>query len=79
MAGQADEGQVVWAASAGLAQLYRCSGRRAGAEREFKNTLATIDSRRSRLVQEESKLTFQASLVRFYQDYVDFLVESGKA
>jgi CHAT domain-containing protein/Tfp pilus assembly protein PilF len=44
------------------------------AEAEFRATIAQIEDRQSKLFKDDYRLSWLASLVRFYQKYVDFLM-----
>jgi CHAT domain-containing protein len=61
----------------GLADLYIETGAPQKAETEFRSAIATIESRQAGLTKEDYKLSYLSSLVRFYQSYVDILVERG--
>jgi CHAT domain-containing protein len=65
----------VWA-HAGLAQLYRESGDKKKAYEHFDAAIRAIDATRAELTA-EYKITFQSRLIRFYQQYVDALVEQN--
>ena len=65
---------VLLEAHAGLAGIYSRRNRPDKAESEFRNTIAEIDKRQSRLNKDEYRLTWLDSLIRFYQKYVDFLI-----
>jgi len=62
----------------GLADLSVQTGDTAGARREFRSAIAAIESRQSGFTKEEYKLSYLSGLVRFYQSYVDFLVQQGE-
>jgi CHAT domain-containing protein len=68
-----------WRSHGRLASLYSDTGRTREARREYQLAIATIEKQRSRLLQNESKLTFLSHLIRFYRDYVSFLVAQGDA
>jgi CHAT domain-containing protein len=68
---------LVLAAQDGLADLYVQTGDAAQAEAHFRSAIATIESRQVSLTKEDNQLTYLSSLVRFYQSYVDFLVQRG--
>jgi CHAT domain-containing protein len=61
-------------AHAGLANLWIREGRTKEAENEFRSTVAGIEQGRTSLLKDDSKLSYVASLMRLYRDYVDFLV-----
>lgn len=73
-------GDVVslWQSYSGLAASYRAAGRLPDAGREYRNALNVIEMERSKLRLDEQRMTFLASLIRFYQDYVDFLMDRGE-
>ena len=62
---------------AGLAALYRQTGKRPSAEREYRAASAVISDLHSSLQQDESKFSLLSSLIDFYHDYVDFLFDGG--
>jgi CHAT domain-containing protein len=65
-------------ARSGLARLLAEEGHPAEAESQWKATLALIDSTRSEVSDVEHRLTYLSSLIRFYQDYVEFLSSQGR-
>ena len=67
----------LWLCHAGQASAYRQMGRLAEAQREYRLAIATVEGQRSKLKQDEFKLTFLSHLIRFYGDYIDFLVDRG--
>jgi CHAT domain-containing protein/tetratricopeptide (TPR) repeat protein len=66
-----------WEAHDGLARLALSTGDRRTAARHFAAALDTIQRTRSDLLKTEYRLTFLSRVVRFYQDYVDTLVQMG--
>jgi CHAT domain-containing protein len=62
---------------AGLASVYRQCGSALEAERQYRAAVAVTDRERAKLRQDESKFSFLASLIDFYRDYVDFLMDRG--
>jgi CHAT domain-containing protein len=73
------EVNVVWDAYGGLASLYRAAGRPGAAETEYRHAIETIDHEWLRLGGDDFRVTFLAPhLIRFFQDYVDFLIERGQ-
>jgi CHAT domain-containing protein len=60
-----------------LAKLYIQTGEPRKAEAQFQAAIAAIESRQAGLTKEDYKITYLASLVRFYRSYVDFLVQRG--
>ena len=71
--GNSDSSQK-WGAEANLAQIYVKEGAAIDAEREYRHLLGTIEGVRSSVQTEELRLSFLASVMAFYDDYVDFLV-----
>ncbi|HUY15548.1 MAG TPA: CHAT domain-containing tetratricopeptide repeat protein [Terriglobia bacterium] len=69
--------EMILEARAGLARLLVKAGRPAEAEAQWRKTLALVNSTRSALTHDEHRLTYLSSLIRFYQDYVDFLAVHG--
>jgi len=63
-----------WGAEAKLAQIYTQEGATTDAEREYRHLLDTIEGVRSSVGAEELRLSFLASVISFYNDYVNFLV-----
>lgn len=62
-----------------LANLLVRAHRDRDADKEFQLALALLNARRSELNQYAYKITYLASLVRFYQDYVDFLMAQRRS
>ncbi len=77
-AAPAEEPDVVWSAHAGLAALCGASRRWAEAEEHFARAARLLEQRRTTLSREEWKLSFQARARRLYEEYVDYLMSSGK-
>jgi CHAT domain-containing protein len=67
-----------WTAQSDLAQIYALQQRQHDANREFKKGLTTIDEARASLSVEEHRLSFLTSASRFYNSYIDFLIEHGR-
>lgn len=65
-------------AESGLAELLVAKGDRDRADGQFRSALALIERQQANLARDEYKLSYFASLIRLYQDYVDFLVASGQ-
>jgi CHAT domain-containing protein/tetratricopeptide (TPR) repeat protein len=66
-------------ARAGLAVSLADDGRDEAAESQFRTALATVEHRGGGLPSDEHKLTYFSSLIKFYQEYVDFLMERGRS
>jgi CHAT domain-containing protein len=65
-------------ARSGMAQLMAKTGRLREAEDQFRKTLDAINTTRSELIEDEHRITYLASLVRFYQAYVEYLAGRGR-
>jgi tetratricopeptide (TPR) repeat protein len=78
LAGAADDPIIRWAAHAGLARVGLAEAQPDRAARHFDAALETIEKTRSDLLKTEYKLTFLTRLIRFYQAYVDALVDQGR-
>jgi CHAT domain-containing protein/Tfp pilus assembly protein PilF len=65
-------------AQAGLAELYIATNEPRKAEVQFQSAIAAIESRQAGLTKEDYKISYLASLVRFYRSYVDLLVQRGE-
>jgi CHAT domain-containing protein len=76
--GSSDDFALRWIAQAKLADLYASLNQPQLAEREFQQALATVHQERSSLKREEYRLTFLSGDIRFYSDYVHFLLSRGK-
>ncbi|MFN7995094.1 MAG: CHAT domain-containing protein [Bryobacteraceae bacterium] len=75
----ADVPDVLWDAHAWLASLYGRTNRQAPAELEYSRAIETIDREWNKLDSDQWRFTFLAPhLIRFFQDYVDFLIEHGQ-
>jgi CHAT domain-containing protein/Flp pilus assembly protein TadD len=67
-----------WEAEHSLARLYDDENQTDAANREYRAALSTFEGARSSLQHEESSLPFPANASRIYDDYIHFLVSSGK-
>jgi CHAT domain-containing protein len=67
-----------WDAQRALANIREAQGDASGADNAYRSALALVESARSDLKQEESRLTFLVKATRIYDDYVHFLVTQGK-
>jgi CHAT domain-containing protein/Tfp pilus assembly protein PilF len=70
---------VIWSAHAGLAITAIASKAPDRATRHFEAALATVESTRSNLLRTEFRLSFLTQLIEFYQQYVDALIDEGRA
>jgi CHAT domain-containing protein len=73
----AQDPSILWESHAGLARAYAGAGKKLLARREFEEVIRIVDRNQALLSRDDYKLTFLESLIRFYRDYVDFLVESS--
>jgi CHAT domain-containing protein len=62
-------------AQAGLAELLAEKGQYDQADVQFRAALAHLESRRTALVSADHRMSYLASLIRFYDRYIYFLVE----
>ena len=62
-------------AQGGLADLYVQTGDVHKADAQFRSAIATLESSQAHLTKEDYKLSYLSSLIRFYRNYVDFLVK----
>ena len=67
-----------WEAQAGLANIHAAQGKAVLAEGEFKEAISTISKVWREIEQEEFRLSFLSSAIRFYDAYVSFLVSQGR-
>jgi len=69
---------IRWEAQAGLAQVHAAQGQPALAEREFNEAITTISKARDALQHEDFRLSFLSSAIRFYDAYVNFLIQQKR-
>ena len=67
-----------WEAQAHLANMYEDEKLPSKAEKEFTQSLQTIQAARASIHEEEFRLSFLSSSISFYGDYVDFLISQGR-
>ncbi|MGB6470575.1 MAG: CHAT domain-containing protein [Candidatus Acidiferrales bacterium] len=67
-----------WEAQARLAEVFAAEGRPADADRQFRQSLQTIEKARSAVKTEDFRLSFLSGAIEFYDSYIDFLVATGK-
>lgn len=65
-------------AQSGLAELLIASKQFERADAQYHSTIATLEHQSSVLARDEYKLSYLSSLIKFYQNYVDFLVTRGE-
>ena len=68
---------ILWQAHAGLADVSSAKGDIQSADENYTQTLKVISSNRADQLTADYKLTFLSNLMRFYQDYVAFLMTHG--
>jgi CHAT domain-containing protein len=71
-----------WSANAAVASIYAASNSVESnrlARQHFVSALSIIEQSRAEQLQSKYKITFLASLIHFYQEYVAFLMRSGDA
>jgi CHAT domain-containing protein len=73
----APEGPIRWRTYAALARAHAALGSRRQARRHYDTALAQIEEARAELARTEYKLGFLRHLMRFYRNYVDYLVREG--
>jgi len=67
-----------WEARAGLAQTHAAQGKFALAESEFQQAISTISAAQDSIQHEEFRLSFLSSAIRFYDEYVNFLLSRNR-
>lgn len=65
---------LIWEAHAGLARIYSALNQSPLARKHYEAAVHTIDSTQAGLARTEYKVTFLTELIRFYQDYVAYLI-----
>ena len=71
------EAALRWSAHDGLATVALNRGDAHEAAVQYDAALRTLEGTRARMLRADDRLSFAARLARFYQGYVDFLVERG--
>lgn len=74
----AADASVRWSAHWGLAEVALARSKPAEASSHFQTALDTIEQTRADLLKTDSKLSFLTRLIRFYQKYVDTLIDQGQ-
>ena len=74
-----DAPSILWQGHAGLADVYSAKGDIRSADQNYTQSLKVIASNRADQLTADYKLTFLSNLMRFYQDYVGFLMNHGLA
>jgi len=68
-----------WEAKARVAKLYDDENRVAEAEREYWEVIGTFEEARKSVGQDELRLSFISGGIRYYDDYVEFLITHGRS
>lgn len=63
-----------WEAQARLAKLHDVQGQPKRAEREYLESIKTIESARAAITQPELRMSFLSGGIEFYDDYIEFLI-----
>jgi CHAT domain-containing protein/predicted negative regulator of RcsB-dependent stress response len=69
----------LWEAHASLANIYRETGQLQRAGGHFEKAIRLMEKTRSELFKTEHRVTFLSRWIRFYQSYVDLLMEEGNS
>ena len=64
-------------ARGGLADLYAQTGDVRKAEAQFRSAITALEASQGGIAKEDYKLSYLSSMIRFYRNYVDFLVQEG--
>ena len=67
-----------WEAQARLAKLHDAQGLTQKAEKEYHESIDTIEVARSLITQEELRVSFLSRGIEFYDDYIGFLIAHGR-
>jgi CHAT domain-containing protein len=74
-----DDVSLRWESEAALGEVYAAQKKDSKAEAQFRRALATVDAARAALPGEEFRLSFLTTASEFYDSYIEFLVEHGRA
>ena len=67
-----------WEALANIAQVHAAQGKHALAEKEYSESINTISKARESIEREDFRLSFLSTAIRFYDDYVNFLISQNR-
>jgi CHAT domain-containing protein len=67
-----------WEGEARLASVYIGENRIQDGDNEFHRSIATVEKARSSIDSEELRLSFLASAIAFYGEYIEFLISQGR-
>ena len=73
-----DAPSVLWQAYAAIADIYSAKADFRNADNNYAKALSVIASNRADQLESDYKITFLSNLIRFYQDYVDLLMQHGQ-
>ncbi len=68
------DASIQWPAFGGIAKAWEAEGDTKSANSNFEAAISVIEGSQGSLSGRENKITFLASLIQFYQDYVDALM-----
>ena len=71
------EAGIEWDAHAGLARVATANGQTRQATDHYERALQVIERTRSDLLKTDYKLSYLSSLIQFYREYVDALIDQG--
>ncbi|HLK05971.1 MAG TPA: CHAT domain-containing protein [Candidatus Acidoferrum sp.] len=69
---------IQWEALAGIAQVHAAQGKLGLAEKEYAESIDTISKAQEAVEREDFRLSFLSSAIRFYDEYVNFLISQNR-
>jgi CHAT domain-containing protein/tetratricopeptide (TPR) repeat protein len=72
------ETAIRWELHSGWAELYDAENKPALAEKEFRQSINSINAARASIDRDDSRLSYLTSAIEFYDDYVGFLVRRNR-
>jgi CHAT domain-containing protein len=72
------EPALKWEVHARLAELYDAENKPVLAEKEFRQSLATIKAARDSIDRDDSRLSYLSGGIEFYDDFVEFLIRRNR-
>jgi CHAT domain-containing protein len=75
---QTVETPLRWQAQARLAQVYATEGFSSKAQAQFQRAISTVENARAGVHRDEFRVSFLASAIEFYDDYIGFLIAQGR-
>lgn len=73
------ETPVRWRAEARLAEVHDAQNLPIVAEREYRQSLDTIETARKSIARDDLRLSFLSGGIEFYDDYIDFLIRHKRS